>query len=97
MAAKAKYAGLKGDIVLLQTESQIGGQKSGSGFPARSAVVRRLAEKKGCFGGRFADPFAKLILTWTAQAVPDQIKNKKLGNPGINLHRAGGLLTPLQH
>ena len=34
MAAKAKYAGLKGDMVLLHPESQTGWKKGFPGFPA---------------------------------------------------------------
>ena len=69
--------------MLLQNRNQ--GQKSDSGFPARAALVRRLAGKKAVFG-RFAGPFCKVIVTRHLRGVPNQIKNKKIGNPGINWH-----------
>jgi hypothetical protein len=59
--------------------------------------MRRLAEKKGCFCGRFAEPFAKLILTRTVRTVPGRRKNKKLRNPEINGRQEEAPLTPLQH
>ena len=50
MAANAKYAGLRGDMVLLQFRSGVRAQRRPAGFPARSALVRRLAMKKAVFG-----------------------------------------------
>jgi hypothetical protein len=76
IAAKAKYAGLKGDIGVCSIENRSRGQKCDSGFPARSALVRRLARKKAVFRGRFADPFAKLIVTRPACVALNQLKTK---------------------
>src|SRR5215813_1638643 len=70
------------------------GQKKWLRLPCPgSALMRRLAEKKGCFCGRFAEPFAKLILTRTVRAVPGRRKNKKIRNPGINGQQAGVLFN----
>jgi hypothetical protein len=62
MAAKAKYAGLKGDIGRAP-ESKFRVRRGDSGSPAWAALVRRLAGKKAVFGKIREAPDCKAIVT----------------------------------
>jgi hypothetical protein len=63
IAANAKYAGLKGDMVLLHPERRSGLEEGLAGFRADRLRIRRLTAGKATFKKIRTFPFSKLIVT----------------------------------
>jgi hypothetical protein len=85
LAAKAKYAGLKGDMGVAPNRIEVGAAEEWFRFPpCPVGAGETLGGEKSCFRGRFADPGCKLIVTLPVFVVLSQLKNKIIGNGGIN-------------
>jgi hypothetical protein len=62
----------------------MGAEKIACGFPAPIGAGETVGGKKGCFWKIFIAPISSLIVTRPVQRMRNQIKNKKIGNAGIN-------------
>jgi hypothetical protein len=77
MAAKAKYAGLKGDMGVAPNRIEVGGRRVVQASPCPVGAGETLGAEKSCFRGRFADPGCKLIVTRPVFVVLIQLKKTK--------------------
>jgi hypothetical protein len=63
---------------------EVGGSEESFRVPCPVGAGETLGAGKSCFRGRFADPGCKLIVTRPVFVVLNQLKNKIIGNEGIN-------------